>query len=235
MPSDTNSPTILLVHGGFVDGSGWLGVHKALKAAGHEVLVTQHPTKTLQGDAEYVTSLIDAVGGPVLLAGHSYGGFVITEAGKHRDVVGLVYVSAFAPDAGDTIMGLLKDAGPDAQPLPIKPIHPGFLHLDRSQFREFFAADVDEADATFMADSQVPWGESAIGSSVDDPSWKSKPSWYLVSKDDRMIPPQVQRMMAERAGSTTVEVEGSHCAYITQAQATADLISKAAARFAKAD
>jgi len=160
--------------------------------------------------------------------GHSYGGVVVTEAGNDPRVVGLVYIAAFAPDAGESVSSLIQNPPPGAPVPPILPPQDGFLFLDKSKFQASFAADVSDDLAAFMADSQVPWGLDALGGAVTQPAWKTKPSWYLVATDDRMIPPDAQRAMSKRAGSKVTEVSGSHAVYVSQPEAVAALIAKAA-------
>lgn len=219
---------IVLVHGGFVDGSGWEGVYSILKKRGYNVSVVQNPTTSLAGDVAATNRTISAQDGPVVLVGHSYGGVVITETGNNPKVAKLVYITAFAPDSGESVASLIKNPAPGAPVPPILPPQDGFLLLDRSKFAASFAADVEAELATFMSDSQVPWGVRALEGAVSQPSWKSKPSWYLVATDDKMIPPDAQRAMAKRAGSQTVEVKGSHAVYVSQPEAVADLIARAA-------
>jgi len=222
------------VHGGFVDGSGWRGVYDALKRDGYEVAIVQNPTVTLADDVAVTRRCLDAQPGPVVLVGHSYGGVVITEAGNHPKVARLAYIAAFAPDRGESVSSLIKDPPPGAPVPPILPPQDGFLFLDRAKFRASFAADVDLETAAFMADSQVPWGVDALAGAVTEPAWRTKPSWYLVAADDRMIPPPAQRQMAKRAGATTVEVAGSHAVYVSQPDAVASVIAQAAQKIAKA-
>ncbi len=219
---------IVLVHGGFVDGSGWNGVYNALKAKGYNVTIVQNPTITLADDVAVTKRAIAAQDGPVILVGHSYGGVVITEAGNDPKVAGLAYIAAFAPDRGESVDSLIKNPPPGAPVPPILPPQDGFLFLDRSKFRASFAGDVDSDLAAFMADSQVPWGTQALAGAVTQPAWKSKPSWYLVSTEDRMIPPDAQRAMSKRAGAKAVEVKGSHAVYVSQPAAVASLIEQAA-------
>jgi pimeloyl-ACP methyl ester carboxylesterase len=220
---------VLLIHGGFVDGSGWQGVYDLLKADGFNVRIVQNPTISLEGDVATTKRLIEAQDGPVVLVGHSYGGVVVTEAGTHDQVEALVYIAAFAPDKGESVNTLIADPPPGAPVPPILPPQDGFLFLDRDKFAASFAADVPAKEAAFMADSQVPWGVEALGGTVTDPAWRTKPSWYLVASDDHMIPPPAQRSMAERAGATVAEVPGSHSVYVSQPAAVADMIKKAAA------
>jgi len=220
--------TIVLVHGGFVDGSGWEDVYQMLKKDGYDVAIVQHPTISLADDVAATKRIIHAQNGSVILVGHSYGGVVITEAGNDPQVTGLVYVAAFAPDRGESVSTLIKDPPPGAPVPPILPPQNGYLLLDKSEFPASFAGDVKEEKAAFMADSQVPWGVEALGGAISEPAWKSKPSWYLVATDDRMIPPPAQRLMSKRAGAKVVEVAGSHAVYISQPEAVAALIKEAA-------
>jgi pimeloyl-ACP methyl ester carboxylesterase len=219
---------VVLVHGGFVDGSGWKGVYDILKADGFNVSVVQNPTLSLAGDAAVARMAIDAQDGPVVLVGHSYGGAVITEAGTDKNVAALVYITAFAPDKGESVNALIANPPPGAPVPPILPPNNGYLLLDKAKFAASFAGDVDAETAAFMADSQVPWGMDALGGAITEPAWKIKPSWYLVVTDDRMIPPPAQRFMAQRAGATVVEIPGSHAIYVSNPGAVAALIVKAA-------
>jgi pimeloyl-ACP methyl ester carboxylesterase len=218
---------IVLVHGGFVDGSGWEGVYRILTKDGYRVSVVQNPTITLADDVAVTKRILAAQSGPVILVGHSYGGVVITEAGNDPRVAGLVYVTAFAPDKGESVSSLIKDPPPGAPVPPILPPQDGYLFLDKAKFPASFAADVDNQRAAFMADSQVPWGVDALNGAVSEPAWKTKPSWYLVATDDKMIPPEAQRIMAKRAGSTVTEVAGSHAVYVSQPNAVAAFIEEA--------
>jgi pimeloyl-ACP methyl ester carboxylesterase len=220
--------TVVLVHGGFVDGSGWEGVYKILRKDGYSVSIVQNPTISLADDVAATKRIVAAQSGPAILVGHSYGGAVITEAGNDPKVAGLVYIAAFAPDRGESVSTLIKDPPPGAPVPPILPPQDGYLFLDKAKFPASFAADVDLESAAFMADSQVPWGVGALSGTISEPAWKAKPSWYLVATDDKMIPPPAQRFMAERAGSTVVEVAGSHAIYVSQPNAVAALIEEAA-------
>jgi pimeloyl-ACP methyl ester carboxylesterase len=219
---------VVLVHGGFVDGSGWQGVYRALKKDGYTVAIVQNPTISLADDVAVTRRTIAAQSGPVILVGHSYGGAVITEAGNDPKVAALVYVAAFAPDKGESVSALIKDPPPSAPVPPILPPQDGYLFLDKAKFPASFAADVSADVAAFMADSQVPWGVQALGGTISEPAWKTKPSWYLVSTEDKMIPPDAQRAMSKRAGSRVVEVKGSHAVYVSQPQAVASIIEEAA-------
>jgi pimeloyl-ACP methyl ester carboxylesterase len=226
----TDVRNVVLVHGGFVDGSGWHGVYDLLRADGFDVRVVQNQTLSLESDVETTHNVLDLLDGPAILVGHSYGGAVISEAGRHERVAGLVYIAAFAPDGGESVNTLIADPPPGAPVPPILPPVDGFLFLDREQFAASFAADLPVGEAEFMADSQVPWGVEALGGVITEPAWRSRPSWYLVATDDRMIPPPAQRAMSERAGSTVVEAPGSHSIYVSQPQAVVDLIEQAAGR-----
>jgi pimeloyl-ACP methyl ester carboxylesterase len=219
---------VVLVHGGFVDGSGWQEVYRLLKNDGYSVSIVQNPTLSLEGDAAAAKRVIDAQGEPVILVGHSYGGAVITEAGNDPNVAALVYIAAFAPDTGESVNTLIANPPPGSPVPPILPPQEGFLFLDRDKFAASFAADVPAEQAAFMADSQVPWGVDALGGTISEAAWRSKPSWYLVATDDRMIPPPAQRSMAERAGATVVEVAGSHSVFLSHPAAVAGLIDQAA-------
>jgi pimeloyl-ACP methyl ester carboxylesterase len=225
---------VVLVHGGFVDGSGWQGVYDLLRKDGYNVSVVQNPTTSLADDVAVTRRALAAQNGPAILVGHSYGGVVITEAGNDPKVARLVYIAAFAPDAGESVSSLIQNPPPGAPVPPILPPQDGFLFLDRTKFRESFAADVSADAAAFMADSQVPWGVEALAGAVGEPAWKTKPSWYLVATEDRMIPPDAQRAMSKRAGSTVTEVSGSHAVYVSQPQAVAAIITKAAHGAARA-
>jgi pimeloyl-ACP methyl ester carboxylesterase len=225
----TDKPiSVVLVHGGFVDGSGWQGVQSELHKDGFEVLVVQNPTISLADDVAVTKRAIASAKHPVVLVGHSYGGVVITEAGNDAKVVSLAYIAAFAPDSGESVESLIANPPPGAAVPPILPPQDGFLFLDREKFADSFAADVDPALARFMAVSQVPWGLEALAGKITDPAWKTKPSHYLVATDDRMIPPPAQRQMAERTGAKVVEVSGSHAVYVSQPHAVARLIKQAA-------
>ena len=224
----TTAVSIVLVHGGFVDGSGWEGVYKILKNDGYDVSIVQNPTTSLADDVAATKRILSTLSGPAILVGHSYGGVVITEAGTDPRVVGLVYIAAFAPDKGESVATLIKDPVPGAPVPPILPPQDGFLALDQSKFAASFAADIPTDKAEFMAKSQVPWGLDALNGTVSEPAWKTKPSWYLVATDDKMIPPPAQQAMSKRAGSTVVEVKGSHAVYVSQPKAVAAFIAKAA-------
>src|SRR6266480_2773086 len=219
---------IVLVHGGFVDGSGWESVYQILKEDGYNVSIVQNPTISLEDDVAVTRRILAAQDGPAILVGHSYGGAVITEAGNDPKVVGLVYITAFAPDKSESVASLIKDPPPDAPVPPILPPQDGYLFLDKTEFAGSFAADVEPEKAAFMADSQVPWGVEALAGAISEPAWKTKPSWYLLVTDDKMIPLPAQRFMSQRAGATVEEVAGSHAIYVSRPDAVAAIIEKAA-------
>lgn len=219
---------VVLVHGGFVDGSGWSKVYHGLRKDGFSVSIVQNPTTTLADDVAATKLALSNLSGSVVLVGHSYGGVVISEAGNDPKVKALVYITAFAPDKGESVQSLLANAPPAASAPPILPPQNGFLFLDRAKFADAFAGDVKPEEAALMADSQVPWGVNALSGAVTEPAWKNKHSWYLVTTEDKMIPPLVQRQMATRAGSTVVETKGSHAIYVSQPQAVIRLIEQTA-------
>ena len=221
-------PAVVLVHGAFADASGYGGVIRRLQAAGLAVRAPMNPLRGLTFDADAVARYTTSIDGPVLLVGHSYGGAVITEAGNDPNVAALVYIAAFAPDKGESVNTLLEGFPKDGPQPPILPPQDGFLFLDREKFHDSFAADVDAELAGFMADSQVPWGLDALGGTISEAAWASKPSWYLVTTEDRMIPPSAQREMSGRAGATVEEAAASHSVYVSQPAAVAELVKKAA-------
>jgi pimeloyl-ACP methyl ester carboxylesterase len=224
----SDAKNVVLVHGGFVDGSGWEGVYRVLKQDGFNVSVVQNPTLSLGDDVAVTRRVLDQQDGPTMLVGHSYGGAVITEAGTHENIAGLVYIAAFVPDQGESVNTLIAGFPTDGPLPPILPPQDGFLLLDREKFHAAFAGDVSTEQAAFMADSQVPWGVNALGGTITEPAWQIKPSWYLVTADDYMIPPPAQRTMAERAGATVTETPGSHAVYVSNPAVVADLITEAA-------
>jgi pimeloyl-ACP methyl ester carboxylesterase len=229
-PQETQATAknVVLVHGGFVDGSGWQKVYSILKKDGYNVSIVQNPTTSLADDVAFTKRAIAQQDGPVVLVGHSYGGVVISEAGTDPKVQSLVYIAAFAPDKGESVQTLIANPPPGAPQPPILPPQDGFLLLDRAKFAASFAGDVSADEAHFMADSQVPWGVQALAGAVTVPAWKTKPSWYLVTTEDHMIPPPAQRMMAQRAAATVVEVPGSHAIYVSKPKVVAKIIEQAA-------
>jgi pimeloyl-ACP methyl ester carboxylesterase len=226
--ADSIVKTIVLVHGGFLDGSGWAGIYKILKKEGYTVAIVQNPTTSPRDDVAFTKQIIANQNGPVILVGHSYGGAVITEAGTDPKVAGLVYVAAFAPHKGESVSTLVANPPPGASVPPILPPQDGYLFLDKAKFPASFSGDVEPDTAAFMADSQVPWGVEALNGKISEPAWRTKPSWYLLTTEDKMIPPDAQRSMSKRAGLTVLEVKGSHAVYVSQPKAVAALIEKAA-------
>ena len=226
--SSGQGKTVVLVHGGFVDGSGWEDVYRILKKDGYNVSIVQNPTSSLADDVAATKRVLAGQKAPVILVGHSYGGVVITEAGNDPRVAGLVYIAAFAPDKGESVAALIKNPPPGAPVPPILPPRDGYLSLDTAKFAASFAGDVAKEKAEFMANSQVPWGIEALNGTISEPAWKSKPSWYLVATEDKMIPPAAQHFMSKRAGSTVIEAKGSHAVYVSKPEAVAALIRKAA-------
>ena len=228
-PQDGSQPSVVLVHGGWADGSGWQGVYNLLKDT-YNVRIVQEPNLSHEGDVAATKFITGQHSGPVILVGHSYGGAVITEAGNAPEVAALVYIAAFVPDEGEsveTILGTFPPGEPNAGDA-ILPPKDGFLFLDRDKFHDTFAGDLSADEAAFMADSQVPWGVEALGGTISEAAWRSKPSWYLVATEDRMIPPPTQRSMSERAGATVEEASGSHAIYVSRPDVVAALIEKAA-------
>ena len=217
---------VVLVHGYFADGSGWQAVAKILTHDGYHVAVVQQPETTFADDVKATTRVIAAQNGPSILVGHSYGGAVITEAGNDEKVAGLVYVAAFQPDSGESAMDLAKKI-PSAS-TAIKATADGYLYLDPANFHADFAADIPAAEAAFMATSQVMPAAATFGTPISTAAWKTKPSWAVVATADRAINPDLERYMTKRAGSTTIELDSSHVAYISHARAVAKLIEQAA-------
>lgn len=230
LASQANSQSIkniVLVHGAWADGSGWEGVYNILKAKGYHVTVVPNPNTSLAEDVRITKAVLAQQDGPVILVGHSYGGAIITEAGDTSNVAGLVYVAAFGPDAGESL-AKLQQAGPPDPDSPILPPNNGFIWLDKTKFHARFCADLSASAAAFMADSQVPLGLASATTEITHPAWKSKKSWYIVAKDDKMIPPDAERMMAKRMGATVTEIKASHAVYISHAKEIATIIEQAA-------
>jgi pimeloyl-ACP methyl ester carboxylesterase len=220
--------SIVLAHGAFVDASGWQAVYTILSKDGYEVLVVQNPTITLEGDLTVTERAIAKAKHPVVLVGHSYGGAVITEAGNEPKVQSLVFIAAFAPDAGESVATLAKKPTPGEASAPVLPPQDGFLIVDPSEFPTAFAADVDAGKTRFMADSQVPWGLGAVDAKITTPAWKTKLTYFVVTTSDHMVPPSLHRMMAKRAGATSVKVKSSHAVMLSHPQEVATFIEEAA-------
>ena len=224
--SKTGIKNVVLVHGAFADGSGWEAVAKILEKDGYTVSVAQPPETSYADDQKYTKAAIDAMGGPVVLVGHSYGGSIITEAGNDPNVAALVYIAAFALDEGESCASI-EQALPQASKA-FKADSDGNWWIEQAHFAADFAADVPPAVSHFMAISQVPISTDAFTHKVTKPAWKTKPSWYMVASADRSINPEQERMMAKRAHAKTVEVDASHVAYMSHPKEAAKLIEEAA-------
>jgi pimeloyl-ACP methyl ester carboxylesterase len=223
---DLGVKNIVLVHGAWADGSGWRPIYEILKKDGYNVRMVQNPLTSLADDVAATDRVLDRMDGPTILVGHSYGGAVITEAGDHDNVVGLVYVEAFAPDVGESVFGLIPKSD---TPPPFDIGKDGFAFFNEQAYVPGFADSLPVADAEFMRDSQVPIAVEAAGSvPLTVAAWKTKPSWYQMADADHVIPPDAQKLMSGRAGSTVETVSGGHLAFIAHAAETAALIEKAA-------
>ncbi len=223
------SVSVVLVHGAFVDGSGWKSVYDVLSSNGYEVLVVQNSTVTLEDDVKATRQVIARAKHPVVLVGHSYGGAVITEAGTDAKVRHLVYIAAFAPEVGESVYDLASRPTPDEPSAPLLPPEAGFLLVDPVKFPTAFAADADASVARFMAAAQVPWGLGAVQHKLTQAAWKDKPSHFMRPTKDRMVPPSTQRMMAARAKAKVVDIESSHAVMLSHPRQVAAFISGAAA------
>lgn len=217
---------VVIVHGSLADGSGWRKVHDLLKAKGYKVTVVQPPMTSLKDDVNATKRILDLQDGPSVLVGHSYGGMVITEAGTADNVAGLVYIAAFQPDGGETLIELAGRIPPVTK--GILATKDDYLYLDPKTYAEDFAADVPKGEAEFMANSQVFPAKAAFETKITEPAWKSRKSWALIATDDRAIHPDLMRMMAKRAGSEPIEVKASHAVFMSQPAAVAELVEKAA-------
>jgi pimeloyl-ACP methyl ester carboxylesterase len=224
---DQQVRNVVLVHGAFADGSGWRGVYDILTARGYRVSIVQNPLTSLAEDVPATHRILDRQDGPTILVGHSYGGTVITEAGVNPKVVGLVYVSALAPDVGETTGGQFTEIPPPPE-FVIETGEDGFGFVNLEKFKIGFAGDTSDADAAFLRDSQVPINMAIFAEPVTHAAWKDKPSWAVVATEDKAIDPVLLRQMAERIGATIVEVPASHVPMVTQPQAVADVIDAAA-------
>jgi pimeloyl-ACP methyl ester carboxylesterase len=219
---------IVLVHGAWADVSGWDAVYKILTAKGYHVDVVSTANQTLTGDADAVKAVLARQTGPVILVGHSYGGAVITEAGDTSSVVGLVYISAFAPDAGETLLGLLKSGPPNPESGILLPPVDGLIWYDVAKFHKDFCPDLPAAQAAFMASSQTPSGLATFTTPLTKAAWKGRPSWAVISTEDRMIPPDAERFMAKRANAKITEIKASHVAFMSHPKEVAAVIEAAA-------
>ena len=224
---------IVLVHGAFADGSGWEAVYKILKNKGYSVSVVGNPNTGLADDAAATKRVLDRQNGPSILVGHSYGGAIITEAGNHPKVAGLVYVAAFAPDANESLLQLLQSGPPAPNSGILPPDENGYIWYDVAKYHSGFCADLSKEQADFLAYSQIPVSASVFGSTISNPAWKTRPTWYVVAKDDQTIPPDAERFMAKRAGAKVTEIKASHLVFMSQPKAVADVIEDAAKGAAK--
>lgn len=218
---------IVLVHGAFVDGSGWKPVAEILRKRGYNVLIAQPPETSLEDDIAATNRVLDGLDGPAVLVGHSYGGMIISGAGNNAHVKNLVYVAALQPEAGESA-GQLLSSKPAATNF-IVPSKDGFLTIQPEHFRDAFAADLPEAEAAFMAASQVATSGKALSTPATSPAWKTNPSFAIVATQDRSINPDLERSMYARSKSVTTEITASHAVYISQPQAVAKVIEQAAA------
>jgi len=217
---------VVLVHGAFADGSGWRDVASILVKDGYTVSVVQEPLTSLADDVAATKRVLEMQQGPTLLVGHSYGGVVITEAGNAPNVVGLVYIAAFIPDNGESAVSLLSSA--PAANNDMRATKDDFLYLDPAAFPTDFAGDIAPAQANFMAHSQQMLAKAAGGAPVTSAAWHQKKSWALIASRDHNINPDLERSMAKRAGSETIEVPASHAAYVSKPEDVARLIERAA-------
>lgn len=224
---------ILLVHGAFADGSSWAGVIRGLGGERWRLTAVQMPLTSLQDDVAAVRHVLDLQEGPTLLVGHSYGGAVISTAGDSPNVAGLVFVAAFAPDQGETLGELGARYAPPAGASSIQPDKAGYLWVDRDRFAQSFAQDVDAEQAREMAVVQKPWAGATFGQKPDRAAWRSKPTWYQVSENDRMINPELERFMAQRMGATTITLASSHASLVAHPKEIAGLITDAVASLDK--
>lgn len=226
MSNNTNATSIVLVHGGWADGSGWSKQIPILKDAGHKVVAVQLPLHSLSDDVETVKRAVEHIGGPTILVGHSYGGAVITNAGYNNpNVTGLVYIAAFAPDEGQSLSTFVNPANFPKE--LFMPDSGGFIYLNPEIFRENFAQDVDPAEADIMATVQKPFNQSNFAANSGPPAWKQLPTWYQISESDKMIPPGVQHTFAEQMNATTLSLNASHSSYVSYPNEIADFILNA--------
>lgn len=224
---------IVLVHGAFADGSGWEAIHNLLLKKGYTVSVVGNPNTGLPDDVAAVKRVLAKLAGPVILVGHSYGGAIITEAGNDPKVAGLVYISAFVPDANETLLGLLQAGPPAPNSGFLPPDEHGYIWYDKAKYHSGFCADLPKDKAEFMANSQVPVSASVFAAQIKEPAWKGRPTWYVVATEDQTIPPDGQRFMAKRAHATVTEIKGSHCVFMSKPDAVTAVIETAAKNTAK--
>ena len=220
--------SVVLVHGAFADGSSWGNVIPLLEEEGYSVTAVQNPLTSFADDVASTRRVIDAQAGPVVLVGHSYGGAVITAAGRSAaNVKALVYIAAFGPDAGENLQALLQEY-PSKIGAALVPDAAGFLYIDRTKFREVFVADVSDRDHSIMSATQKPINSQIFGQVYEGPAWKELPNWYLIANEDQAINPELQRMFAARMGATTREVKSSHVPFVSNPPAVVSIIKEAA-------
>ncbi len=218
---------IVLVHGAFVDGSGYRGVYDILSKKGYNVTVVQNPLSSLADDVEATQAALDRQDGPAILVGHSYGGSVITEAGDHKNVAALVYLAAFQPDQGKSALDIAKTEPGSPKNGILAPDDKGILYYDKEKFHDGFAADLPKTLTDFMYASQGRFAAAALDAKVTKASWKTKPSYGIVATQDEAILPSIQRKMYKRGNSKITEIKGSHAVFISHPQEVADVIIKA--------
>lgn len=222
-------PNIVLVHGAWADGSSWSKVIERLQKAGYNVIAPQFPLTTLADNVARLRQVLAVQTGPTIVVGHSYGGQIITALGTDApNVVGLVYIAAFGLDQGESINALLSQGPPTPALEHARIDAQGFAWLQQSDFVKYFAPDVDRDQANVMYAVQQPLSVTALGDVMGVPVWKTLPSWYMVAKNDQVIPPDAERLFAKRMGATTVEIQSSHVAMVSHPEAVTDLIVKAA-------
>ncbi|HUC82842.1 MAG TPA: alpha/beta hydrolase [Flavisolibacter sp.] len=219
---------IVLVHGAFADGSGWEPLYQILKQKGYTVSIVGNPNTGFADDVAATKRVLDRQKGPVLLVGHSYGGAIITEAGNHPKVAGLVYIAAFMPDANETLLQLLQAGPPAPNSGILPPDENGYVWYDVKKYHSGFCADLPKSQADFLAASQIPVSATVFGASIANPAWKAKKSWYIVATEDQTIPPDGERFMAKRSGATTTEIKASHLVFMSKPQAVAVVVDGAA-------
>jgi pimeloyl-ACP methyl ester carboxylesterase len=224
---------IVLVHGAFADGSGFQALYDILKKKGYKVSVVGNPNTGFQNDVDAVNRVLARQDGPVLLVGHSYGGAIITEAGNHPKVAGLVYIAAFAPDANETLLQLLQSGPPTPKSGILPPDEFGYIWYDVKKYHSGFCADLSKAQAEFLADSQVPVSASVFGSTIANPAWKNKKNWYIVATEDNTISPDGERFMAKRMAAKVTEIKASHLVFMSKPSQVADVVTAAAVELSK--
>ena len=231
--AQTTVKNIVLVHGAFADGSGWKGLYDVLTRKGYHVTIVQNPLTSLEDDVAATKVVLDNQDGPTILVGHSWGGAVITEAGNHPKVVGLVYVAAFQPDQGESALQWLKTAPPAPENGVLPPDEKGIVYYDKAKYHAGFCADISKEEADFMYASQGAFYAKGFVTPITHAAWKDKPSYAVVATEDKSINPVIQRNMYKRSGTIMTEIKGSHAVYISQPKAVAAVIETAAKAVSK--